>query len=463
MNAGLINKTVVGAAGAVGIVALCLWICAEPSRDFTERVPGMDRQPASRQGQGESAVLLGALTLSEGTPSDLPGTWPNFRGPNLDNISRSPFKPVAAGQGFPECWSVEMGEGHAGAAVWQGRVYVLDYDREGGKDTLRCLSLDDGREIWRYAYPVKVKRNHGMSRTVPAVTEGSVVALGPKCHVICCDPVSGEYRWSLDLVRDFGTKVPPWYAGQCPLIDGDRAIIAPGGVSLVMAVALESGEVLWESSNDMDWKMTHASILPMEFGGERFYVYCGSGGVVGVSATDGRILWATEEWRIRMATVPTPVDVGQGRIFLSGGYEAGSMMLQLEMQADRIVPRGLFRLEDDRFGSAQQTPILFEDHIFGVRPDGQLVCLDLEGNEVWTSTGAHKFGLGPYAVAGDLIYVMNDHGLLSRVVADPDTFRLVDQTQVLQGHDSWGPMAFAKGRLIVRDLTRMVCLDVAED
>ena len=78
-----------------------------------------------------------------------------------------------------------MGEGYAGAAILDGRVYVMDYDREHKQDALRCLSLADGREIWRYAYPDSVKRNHGMSRTVPAVTDKIVVALGPKCHVVC--------------------------------------------------------------------------------------------------------------------------------------------------------------------------------------------------------------------------------------------------------------------------------------
>jgi outer membrane protein assembly factor BamB len=29
------------------------------------------------------------------------------------------------------------------------------------------------------------------------------------------------------------------------------------------------------------------------------------------------------------------------------------------------------------------------------------------------------------------------------------------------GVDCWGPMALVGGRLIVRDMTRMVCLDVA--
>ena len=41
-------------------------------------------------------------------------------------------------------WSIELGEGHAGAAVRDGRVYVLDYDRQAEADVLRCLSLADG-------------------------------------------------------------------------------------------------------------------------------------------------------------------------------------------------------------------------------------------------------------------------------------------------------------------------------
>ncbi len=455
-----INKIVIGLFGAAGILSLSVWICADPPVVLMERVPGTDRQPLSLHMEGDRATIQGKLTKSQGVPSDLPGAWPGFRGPNLDNISTDPFSPAGKGREFQRCWAIDVGEGHAGAAVWKGRVYLLDYDRERGEDALRCLSLSDGEEIWRYAYPVRVKRNHGMSRTVPAVTEECIVALGPKCHVTCLDPISGALFWTLDLVRDFGAKVPPWYAGQCPLIDQGRAILAPGGTALMIAVDCKTGDLLWQTPNDRGWKMTHSSILPMEFKGRRFYVYCASGGVVGVSAEDGRVLWETTEWKIRMATVPTPVDVGEGRLFLSGGYQSGSMMLELREEEGRLVPRTLFRLDPKRFGSAQQTPIFYQGHLYGVRPDGQLVCLDLEGNEKWSSTSAHKFGLGPYAIAGSLIYVMDDSGLLSRVEANAGAFRLLDQTKVLDGHDSWGPMAFARGRLILRDLKRMACLDV---
>jgi outer membrane protein assembly factor BamB len=65
---------------------------------------------------------------------------------------------------------------------------------------------------------VKIKRNHGMSRTIPFVTEESVITIGPKCHVVCLDAETGNLRWVRDLVKEDGAEVPAWYAGQCPLV-----------------------------------------------------------------------------------------------------------------------------------------------------------------------------------------------------------------------------------------------------
>jgi outer membrane protein assembly factor BamB len=209
--------------------------------------------------------------------------------------------------------------------------------------------------------------------------------------------------------------------------------------------------------------MTHSSIIPMEFKGKRMYVYCANRGVVGVSADDGAILWETTAWKISIATVPSPLILDSGQIFLSGGYNAGSMMLQLKEDTDRLIAEPLFRLEPEVFGATQQTPILFDNHIYGVRPNGEFICLKPNGELVWTSDTAHRFGLGPFIIANGLIYVMNDSGTLTLLEATPGGYTQLAQSQVLNGHDSWGPMAFAEGRLIVRDMTRMVCLDVSEN
>lgn len=464
MRDSFIAKIIPIGLAVVGVVLLYVWLSADAAMDVTLRLPIAENVPPMPSDESGGEELRGHLLQFDGEPADLPGAWPRFRGANFDAVSS---EDITLARTWPTdgprvLWSIEVGEGYAGAAVLAGRVYVLDYDHENQADAIRCLSLADGKEIWRYWYPVKVKRNHGMSRTVPAVTEKYIVTLGPKCHVTCLDSVTGQFRWMLNLVKDFGAKVPPWYAGQCPLIEDGKAIIAVGADSLMMAVDCETGEIVWQSPNPHGWVMTHSSVVPTEFMGVRMYVYCGSGGVAGVSAEDGSILWETTEWKIRVANVATPVVAGEGLIFLSGGYNAGSMMLRLVQEDGAISAQPDFRLEPEIFGSPQHTPIFYNGHIYGVRPDGQLTCLDLNGQVVWTSTSAHKFGLGPYTIANGLIYVMNDSGVLTLAEAAPSGYVQRASVKVLEGPDSWGPMAIASGRLILRDLNRMICLDIAE-
>ena len=449
----------------VALLAIVAWLAAVEVHNLQARIPGIDK-PATAP-DAPQRPLIGQFTQGKGRPAVLQGNWPRFRGEHFDAIVHDsvPLAREWPSEGPDTLWSLDLGEGYAGPAVRDGRVYLLDYDAKQEADVLRCLSLADGQEIWQYAYPVKIKRFHGMSRTMPAVSEKYVVTLGPKCHVMCLDAKSGELHWLKDLVAEFGATVPQWYAGQCPLIDGERAIFAPGGDSLMVALDCQSGDVVWRCPNPRAWKMTHASIVPMEFAGRKMYVYFGKGGVAGISADDGSLLWDTTAWKIGIATCPSPVILPEGRIFCCGGYNSGAVMLQLVEEGDKLVAKELYRLKPKQFGSTQHTPIYYDGHLFGVREhDKQLVCLDLDGNEVWASGPDARTGegRGPYFIADGMIFLLDDDGWLSIVEATSEAYRPLARARVLDGHDAWAPMALAAGRLLARDLTRMVCLDVAK-
>ena len=457
----LIAFLIPAAVAVAGIAAIAWWLRAAAVPTVPLRLPGADGAVAAA-GTGAVAAVRGELTRGDGQASTRLGEWPQFRGPARTGVA-------LGGEAWPTAWptngprvvwNLAVGEGHAGAAVWQGRVYLVDYDRERHRDVVRCLSLDDGRDLWRYAYPDDVKRNHGMSRTVPAVTNGLLVAVGPKCTVTALDPLTGERRWAIDLVREYGTTVPPWYAGQCPLIDGGRVIIAPGGKALLMAVDGQTGAVVWSVPNPRGWKMTYSSIIPIEIGGRRQYVYCASDGVVSVAAEDGTVLWTTTDWKISIANVPTPVVLGEGRLLLSGGYNAGAALLEVAAGATGYSARVTARFPPTVFGADQQTPIFYDGSIYGVRPGGELVCLDPAGKLRWASGPGDRYGIGPFVVAGDRLLVMNDTGRLTMVRAKPTGFERLAEAQVLPGEDSWGPMAVAGDYVIVRDLTTLKCLDL---
>lgn len=457
-------------AAVLGAVSIAFWVQTGTSREFRARVPGLDAPTGDQAGQAsdEAPPVPGEPVPGDGVPSELAGEWPGFRGENrdavsLENVSLARSWPA---EGPPVLWSKELGEGYAGAAVSRGRVYILDYDEEAVADTLLCLSLDDGREIWRNSYPILLTRNHGLSRTTPLVVGDYVITLGPRCHLACWDALTGKSRWLIDLVLEHGTTVPRWYAGQCPFLDRDRLIVAPGGKAMLMAVDYKTGEVIWESPNPRGWTMTHVSIVPMEFEGQRSYVYCGSGGVAGISADDGSLLWDSMEWPEQFATSPSPVILPEGRIFLSSGYgnKVGSLMLKLKKDGDRIKAEVAYKLSPKQFNSEQQTPIFREGHLFGARKrgGGQMVCLDLDGKVIWHS-GSDRFGHGPYMFADGLLLALNDKGVLTLAEATTSGYKRLARHEVLPGgHDAWGPMAIAGGRLIVRDMTKMVCLDLLE-
>ena len=452
------------AAAALLACALAAWWGMGTRVYLPQRLSGADG--ASTATAPVAPNLHGTLTAGTGSPSALKGQWPGFRGAGHDGIAADPAdlaRQWPAG-GPPKLWQVDLGEGYAGAAVRDGRVYVVDYDQATQADAIRCLSLEDGAEIWRYSYPVKIKRNHGMSRTTPAVSDKYVVTLGPKCHVTCLDAATGQLVWGLDLVAQYGSAVPEWYAGQCPLIDGERVILAPAGPQVLMlAVNLADGQVVWQCPNPMGWKMSHASVLPAELAGRKQYVYPAAGGVVGVS-TDGKLLWQSDEWKIKIATVPSACLMGNDKIFLSGGYNAGAMIMQIVPSGETQEAKVLAKLKPSVFGSEQQTPLFRDGRVYGLREDGQLVCLDGQGKVVWTSGKQGKFDKGgPYLLAGDLMYVLNDSGRLSLLEIGPSGPKLLGEADVLSdGHDAWGPMALVDGRLILRDLKRMVCLDLRQ-
>ena len=461
-----------GSAGLVwGIVAVLHENTTDHHKSITIRVP-VERAAAEKQ----YVSVEGERTLGNGMPSSISGNWSQFRGENRDAISPETIplrKNWTEDQPPPALWGVPLGEGYAGFAIRKGRVYILDYDEANQRDALRCLSFDDGQEIWRFSYPVKIKKNHGMSRTIPAVTDQYCVSLGPKCHVLCVDTMTGEEKWLIDLRHEYGTTEPDWYAGQCPMItvlpgrEKPSAILAPAGPdALLIALDCETGEEVWRTPNPHGWVMSHASIASMTLEGQLTFIYFSGAGIAGVRAVDGEILWSTTGWNVGMASCPSPVILPENRIFCCGGYKVGSIMLQIvpDSPAGTYKALTLFRLAETVFDSEQQTPIFYAEHLFGLRQnDKQFVCLDLNGKIVWESGRTEKFGSGPYIIADGMILILEDNGKLTGCEATSAGYRKLFEAEVLDGGCCWAPMAIVQGRLLLRDQFAMKCIDMRQN
>ena len=460
-------------AAFVGVFLLGWWLLHNPVAGFSESLPGTDNRPEVLAGDLAKVDLGAIFSIFEGTPSQIPGAWTRFRGPDFDNINKENIRLAESwGEAGPNIlWSIDLGEGHAGPIVSEGRVFIMDYNEEERADMLRCFSLDDGQEIWQRGYSLFIKRNHGMSRTIPAVSGNYVVTLGPKCHVMCVDAETGDFRWGIDLVKDYGAEVPLWYTGQCPLIDDNIAVFGVGGSSLLMGVDCETGEIVWQIPNPNAWKMSHSSVLPFQILGQRMYVYCSIGGIVGVSAAGenlGQVLFESTLWNHNVIA-PSPIHMGDDRIFVTAGYGSGSSMLKLRSENGAFSVEAIQTIKPDQgIASEQQTPLFYQGHLFSILPKdagplrNQFVCChpDDLSTFVWSSGKTNRFGLGPYLIADNKFYILSDDGVLTVLKVSTTEYIPLAQAKVLEGVDAWGPMALVNGRLLARDSHRLVCIDI---
>jgi hypothetical protein len=115
------------------------------------------------------------------------------------------------------------------------------------------------------------------------------------------------------------------------------------------------------------------------------------------------------------------------------------------------------------------SPVLWRDHLYVQSfkehgsPNTGLVCLDLNGQVKWQTGPQRTFDFGAYLIADGLIFAMHGRtGELFLIEASPGPYRQLAKGKVLEakGGTVWAPMALSQGKLIVRDLHQMKCLDV---
>src|SRR5262249_33659336 len=137
--------------------------------------------------------------------------------------------------------------------------------------------------------------------------------------VSCLQVKDGKILWQRSLQNDFGGKLPAWSFRESPLVDGDKVICTPGAQD-AMLVALDklTGKTIWKSEMPPSpggessgpggpgggrgdrggfggrgggSGAAYASVIAIDFDGQRQYVQFTAKGLIGLAAADGKFLW----------------------------------------------------------------------------------------------------------------------------------------------------------------------------
>jgi outer membrane protein assembly factor BamB len=181
-----------------------------------------------------------------------------------------------------------------------------------------------------------------------------------------------------------------------------------------------------------------------------------------VAAADGKLLWRHSR-KFNVAVAPSPMAMNAELVFMTGSYDAGSVMVRVRKNGTAFQAEPVFDMVNNEWNSEVHTPIVLDGHFFAVgsKRRGLFTCLTFDGKEVWSSDGKASFGLGSFLLADGMFFVLEgDTGMLRLLDANTAGYKELANAKVLSSPDVWGPMALSDGKLVLRDMTKMICLDV---
>lgn len=401
--------------------------------------------------------------------------WPQFQGPNRNGVSpETGLAQQWPDNGPPVLWSYPLGEGYGAASVRDGEVYILDRV-DDKQDVLRCLDLNSGKELWNCAYDAPGTTAHDGSRTAPTVDEGHVYSVGMLGHFYCIDRKTHQPVWHKNLLADFGVKKPNWGVVQSPSLYKNLVIVAPQAPdAYVAAFDKNTGELVWKSP--AFGLLGYTTPVVTTLSGVDQVVMIGAcdkagkhpGQVAGLSLEDGSMLWAYHGFQC-FIPIPYPATLPGDRLFITGGYNAGSAMIQVTKTNGKWAVSEIFKT--GKCGSQIHQPLFYQDHLYvnsnsNERQDG-MMCLTLDGQIKWQtggSFGATTFERGSLMLADGMIITLDGKkGVLHLVQPSPEEFKQLDEAKIFSGKEIWAPMALSDGKLLVRNQEELKCLNLKAD
>jgi outer membrane protein assembly factor BamB len=399
--------------------------------------------------------------------------WPQWQGPQRDGISRETgLLKEWPKDGPPLAWKIkDIGAGFSAPSVAGGRIFGMSY--RGDDEVVWARDEKDGAEAWTVKIdPASHKiGGPGMgqegSRCTPTVDGDLLYALGTSGDLVCLRTADGSEVWRKNLVNDFnGRAMARWAYCESPLLDGDKLICTPGGKdATIVALNKKTGELIWKTPVPDGNGAGYASPIVIEAAGRRQYVHFLEGGLVGIDAATGKLLWRDNKGANRIANCATPI-FSDDCVFAASAYGAGGVLVRLSKDGDGVKAEEVYttpKMQNHHGGM-----ILCDGCLYGANGGnggGWLVCLDFKtGNVNWDERDGKRAPKGSLAMADGRLYYRYENGTMT--LLEPSAKEYIERGRFEQPDRSrsndWCHPVIANGKLYLRDQDVLLCYDIRD-
>jgi outer membrane protein assembly factor BamB len=414
-------------------------------------------------------MALSALTLlvAAAAPRAHGADWPQWRGPNRDDVSTEAglLKSWPEG-GPPRSWLFEKcGVGYSGPAIVGDRLYIMG--ARDGDDQLITLNSQTGEELWTATIAPMLDTDSmhkwgGGARGTPTVDGDRIYTIGSQGTLVCVSAANGDVVWKKSMPDDLGGKTPNWGYCESPLVYGDLVVCTPGGEKgSIAALNKATGEVVWQSE-DLTKDTGYSSIVVLRDGAAEQLVQLTPEQLVGLDPKTGAKLWG-EPWGGNVAVIPTPI-VKDRLAYCTSGYGRGCMLVRV---GDNNAVEKLYdnKVMKNKHGGV----LLIGDSLFGHSDGAGWMCQDLmTGDIVWRERD--KLEMGSITAAEGRLYLLGEkEGEVVLIEASTEAWKehgrfKLDPLSEERKPDGgiWTHPVIANGRLYLRDQNYVYCYDVRD-
>jgi outer membrane protein assembly factor BamB len=383
--------------------------------------------------------------------------WPRFRGANGSGVSAAVLPTRWTDKDYR--WQVKLpGAGHSSPILWGERLFVTAAD--GEKLHVVCLDAGSGRTLWTREFAAGAPRGHKdnslASATPAADAERVYLSWGtPKQTVLIALSHAGKDAWR----RELGPYRAGHGFGSSPIVH-DGIVILPceeNGKDSLAAVDAATGKDRWRVPRKS--RNTYATPCIFQPKGKPAELIAVSyeDGITSLDPATGRTNWETDVFDKRHpeGAIASPIVHGDLVIgtasWLSVRYESIAVRPGV-----RGKPETVFKV--DRDAPLVPTPIAWDELLFLWSDRGIVTCLSAAtGENHWRERVDGSFYASP-VIAGHHLYCPSREGDMFVLSASK---KFAQAARIPLGESVCATPAIAGGRMYVRTLTRLMCLDGA--
>jgi outer membrane protein assembly factor BamB len=394
------------------------------------------------------ALVLGSSTL---LMSQGPQDWPQFRGPNRNGLATVFSEPRTWPEQLARKWKIEVGEGYATPILVRDRLYV--FTRQGDNEVMQAIDAATGTSSWRTSYPAPVTvrpaaRPHGPGpKSTPVFADGRLFTLGMGGSVTAFDAASGKQLWQ----RPPEAVLPRWGTAMSPLVERGLVIVHVGGENqgALTAFDAETGAVRWSWNGDGP---SYASPVVAELNGVRQIITLSQDTVVGVSATDGQLLWRRPFSTEYAQNIVMPV-VTDDTVIIAG-YQKPTSAFRVVRKDNQWTTEDIW--ENQEISQFMTNGVIVGDTLFGLsqRNRGQYFLIDLKsGKTVWTGMPRQAENAA-IVRASDLVLSLEDDAELLVGRVSGSQFQELKRYTVADAA-TWAAPVISGHRIFVKDTSTL--------